>query len=120
MKKLIKLAIICVIMLMLIFVGILSGWFSMTLCKLKGGVPFQSLYGGPFCAMPADDGGKFCTNSSQCKGGCLANLSGAQLDRLQHEGKIEANGTCNKFLSRSRGCKSDVHDGFAEPVLCYD
>jgi len=83
-------------------------------CRAKGGV------WEPICRRQQDacvigfpDAGSPCTDSSQCRGGCYADLSAAVLPGEPAAGLCAAN-------SNPCGCKALVESGRAGPMLCVD
>ncbi len=73
-------------------------------CKSRDGIPQVSHDAGPFCNLRADDAGKYCTDSSQCKGYCLADSSSA------------ASGTCSGYRELEDGCWSVLENSKAGEV----
>ena len=74
-------------------------------CVDKNGIPRWSPT-GPFCALKTSDGGKICTDSSQCEGICLAENENSKF------------GKCSD-IDAGIGCVFEMHSGKALEV-CYD
>ena len=71
------------------------------------------------CNIPTGDGGKACTNSSQCKSLCLAELTPEEFNEAFREGKtFQKGGACAQWTIVV-GCVPVVQDGFVQ-ILCID
>ncbi|PIS08979.1 hypothetical protein COT75_03895 [Candidatus Beckwithbacteria bacterium CG10_big_fil_rev_8_21_14_0_10_34_10] len=88
-------------------------------CELQGGTWGKI---GPHpvkeCNLPASDSGKFCTDSNQCQGYCLAQLTQEQLKSGMKGKIIKTNGTCSPTL-KVIGCRGFIRNGFAS-IICLD
>ncbi len=81
-------------------------------CKAMNGVIQPvCLMGHPQCVVEFSDGGKTCSDSSDCQGRCVADSSAQMMQ--------PAKGTCAK-TSYPCGCFSLVVNGVAQPTLCID
>lgn len=74
-------------------------------CINNNGIPRWSPT-GPFCSLKTSDGGKTCTDSSQCEGLCLA------------ENENSKSGKCSDIKS-GIGCVLEMDKGEVFEV-CYD
>lgn len=80
-------------------------------CKKKGGyVDGGGMWGLPYCKIEYADGGKPCTDNSQCQGKCTIEL-GYSPERTEP--------TCQTDNSWD-GCRSEVVDGVIQPSYCVD
>lgn len=89
-------------------------------CEAAGGVwGLLGATSGVGCTGIAPDGGERCRSGATCtSGSCLALLTPTLLQRLtETQRPVEASGLC-AGLTRVRGCNAEVHDGFAQPVVC--
>jgi len=72
------------------------------------------------CNLPTSDAGKVCSDSSECEGGCVANLSRADQDRITRDkAVIETQGKCTPWRIVV-GCMALVTDGKVRGILCVD
>lgn len=74
-------------------------------CAAQGGTETQ--INGPECVFPTRDGGKACTDSSQCEGTCATDDASATA------------GQCTGTID-PMGCYSVVTKGHAEEKICRD
>jgi hypothetical protein len=68
------------------------------------------MFGQPACVNHLTDGGKACSNSSECQGECMVYgefTTGATVD-----------GQCSATSANSGGCFARVVDGKAGPGIC--
>ena len=72
------------------------------------------------CNLPTSDAGKVCSDSSECEGSCLAELTADDLDKISQQGKVVyTEGKCSPWRITA-GCNAFVTDGKVESVLCVD
>jgi hypothetical protein len=82
-------------------------------CKAEGGtVKGVCMFGMPACVRPYRDGGKACTDGSQCEGNCI------QTEPWVPPG-TEVTGVC-EASDEPCGCTSLVVEGRAMVGLCED
>ena len=75
-----------------------------------------------FCVLPASDAGKTCNDSSECQGGCIAELTPEEHDLLTKEyGKhvLEKTGQCSQW-QQMFGCFPFVSNGKVKEILCVE
>ena len=65
------------------------------------------------------DAGRACSDSGECEGACLADLSPTQESEVEKTGKLEVLGKCTA-RSPQFGCQAMVKEGFVTGVLCVD
>jgi len=63
------------------------------------------------CDLKATDGGKKCTDSSQCEGECMAPEAAQEGDTIE--------GSCSEYILVF-GCKRFVEDGRVGMTICAD
>lgn len=81
-------------------------------CESRGGtVQRRGMMNSEMCVTPYADGGKQCTDSSQCEGRCITSAGSM--------GSPSVAGTCQKD-DRLFGCFSEVLNGKAAGGLCVD
>ena len=79
-------------------------------CLASGGKWGVVYYGGPeICNLPTSDGGKECTDSSQCESWCEAK---EDVKPLSHDNI----GTC--YEKQFSTCRNTVEDGAVKGMLC--
>lgn len=61
-------------------------------CISKNGKPQRNHDAGPFCNMRTNDAGKWCTDSSQCEGFCIA------------DNQDDHSGFCTEHVQLGDGC----------------
>ena len=89
-----------------------KGW-----CESQGGYFGQiGLNPTPYCNLPTSDGGKDCTDSSQCESTCLADMGLESSDNLPISG---VTGKCADY-SIVVGCIAMVEEGTVNGILCID
>jgi len=71
------------------------------------------------CNLPTSDGGKECSDASECEGACIAELSGAELENAMHGSAIRTKGKCTQWRI-TVGCQARVEDGVVHGMLCVD
>jgi len=82
-------------------------------CRAKGGhVGSIGMFGSPACVRPLPDGGKVCTDKTDCEGRCLNARS------LLPPGTA-VNGTCQREEPLD-GCWQEVDGGRAMQGWCAD
>lgn len=79
-------------------------------CTSQGGKPGQVLTGVEGCIRPTTDGGKSCTDGSQCQGTCNAPPAAKFGDSVQ--------GTCSAEVQHL-GCVNLVVQGLASGEVCF-
>jgi hypothetical protein len=83
-------------------------------CRAKGGsIRDVCILQLPACVAPYSDGGRRCSDNSQCQGKCLA-----QLDHAPKLGE-RVNGRC-ELDDDPCGCKIEVIQGAVGDSACYD
>jgi len=80
-------------------------------CEAQGGTVERILTAMEACVRPTSDGGKPCTDNSQCEGVCIA-PSGAKKDSI-------VTGTCATDIGRM-GCLNVVLKGKASGEACFN
>jgi hypothetical protein len=81
-------------------------------CKARGGkIEPVCMAGALVCVLRHRDGGKRCTDQSQCTGGCF--YEGPQ------PAPAGATGVCQR-TSDPCGCKARVIGGKVQPTICTD
>ena len=80
-------------------------------CAAQGGKVERILIGAEGCVRPTTDGGKSCTDNSQCQGACIAPFAA-------QPGTAVA-GTCATEIGRM-GCLNVVTQGKASGEACFD
>ena len=82
-------------------------------CSAEGGtVKGVCMFGMPACVRPYRDGGKACTDGSQCEGNCI------QTEPWVPPG-TETTGIC-ETTDEPCGCTSEIVEGRALVGLCED
>ena len=72
------------------------------------------------CVLPTSDGGKICTDSSECEAKCAASLTEEQYNSLMTAYTlIQTTGFCTAWKT-SVGCNAYVVNGTVSQVLCVD
>ncbi|MBI5032993.1 MAG: hypothetical protein HZB51_20925 [Chloroflexi bacterium] len=72
------------------------------------------------CNLPTPDAGKVCSDSSDCAGMCIANLSQTDYDRVwKDKTVIQTNGKCTPWRI-TVGCVPQVTNGKVQGILCID
>lgn len=75
-----------------------------------------------FCILPSSDKGKYCTDSDQCEGDCIAELTPEERRKLIDEfGKhiLPKTGKCSQW-QQTFGCYPFVENGVVDGILCLD
>jgi hypothetical protein len=67
------------------------------------------------CVVPYPDGGKSCSDDSQCKGGCIAQLNFGPVAKPG----TPVRGVCEQ-ANDGFGCTTHVKNGRALDTLCVD
>lgn len=70
------------------------------------------------CNLPTFDAGKQCSNSNDCEGSCLAELSKEDWDKAA-KGIVYTKGKCTAWKI-TVGCQAFVENGKVEGILCVD
>jgi hypothetical protein len=78
-----------------------------------GRVMIAGLSGNEMCALPYRDGGKRCTDGSQCAGDCM--FEGSQPVRAT----ARVSGRCQR-LAYPFGCNTTITHGRVNGTLCAD
>lgn len=71
------------------------------------------------CVLPASDAGKECSDSSECEGSCIAELSKEDNDKVSRGEAVPAKGKCTSSKSVF-GCFPIVTQGKVDGILCID
>lgn len=89
-------------------------------CEKAGGVwgPV-GLFPQPVCNIKTSDGGAVCTDSEQCEGSCLADLTSAEEDSVNAGNPLKKEGSCSEW-SMVVGCLAFVEDGYVNNIMCLD
>jgi hypothetical protein len=86
-------------------------------CAARGGAYQRlGLLQTSVCVFPYPDGGKTCSDDSQCQGGCLADVG--HMDRPLRAGE-RVKGACRP-TSDGFGCSTHVKNGRALNTMCVD
>jgi hypothetical protein len=80
--------------------------------KLGGSWRIFGMYTKPRCIVPTTDGGKPCTDHSQCQGVCIG-------PRDAKPG-VRTTGVCRDTYNLASTCLVYVSKGVAEPALCVE
>jgi hypothetical protein len=80
-------------------------------CAAQGGKVERILIGAEGCVRPTTDGGKVCTDNSQCQGACVAPFAAQR-------GTV-VTGACANDIGRM-GCLNVVTQGQASGEACFD
>lgn len=70
------------------------------------------------CNLPTSDAGKECSDSDECEGSCIAELSKRDWDKAVY-GVVYTKGKCTAWKI-TVGCHAFVEDGKVEGILCVD
>jgi hypothetical protein len=82
-------------------------------CLMKGEVVAAvGMFGTPSCIEIYSDGGKICSDSSECQGACTS-------EDVIKEGAKSA-GHCRGSESDGFGCFNVITNGVAEQPICQD
>lgn len=72
------------------------------------------------CNLPTSDAGQICSDSSECEGACVADLSRADYDRVtKNKVIIDSAGKCTPWRIVV-GCLAVVTDGKVNGIMCID
>jgi hypothetical protein len=90
-------------------------------CESQGGrFGYIGLYPVEECNLPTSDGGRECTDDSQCESTCLADLTEDQYDKLRNNEVLTGvKGTCSGYR-RVVGCRPVIENGIVESEICVD
>ena len=77
------------------------------------------LYPEEQCNLPTNDGGKSCSDSKECKGTCIAELTQEQQSRISKGESLNTSGKCNTWKV-TVGCIPVVSQGRVDGILCID
>lgn len=73
------------------------------------------------CDLPAPDGGKICSDASQCESyNCIAKLTEEEKQTVISGTVIRTTGICTTWASETFGCKARVEKGKVSGILCAD
>jgi len=72
---------------------------------------------GGYCILPTRDASKECSDSDQCEGRCIAELTKDEKDSINAGQEIYRNGTCTSYMPVF-GCHNLVEDGKVEGEIC--
>lgn len=88
-------------------------------CEEKKGI-WKKIGLGPVeeCNLPTEDSGKICSDSTQCEGVCLAEISSEDLRKGMRGKLLKTNGQCSAWI-KVVGCRAYVHHGWGS-VVCVD
>jgi hypothetical protein len=67
------------------------------------------------CNIPTTDGGKVCSDSRDCQGSCLADVTQNDLTK----GAVTIQGKCTPWKI-TQGCLALVRDGKVYNILCTE
>jgi len=70
------------------------------------------------CNLPPSDAGKECSDSDECEGSCIAELSEEEWENAIH-GVVYTKGKCTAWKI-TVGCRDFVENGKVEGILCVD
>ena len=70
------------------------------------------------CNLPTSDAGKECSDSDDCEGSCIAELSKEDQDKAR-QGVVYTKGKCTAWKI-TLGCQAFVEDGKVRGILCVD
>lgn len=88
-------------------------------CQMKGGRWGRvGLNPAPQCNMPTSDAGKTCTDTKECEGTCMAELSAEDMAKLRRGEVILSKGKCTAW-KLGAGCVVIIQDGRAV-MICID
>ena len=89
-------------------------------CKEQGGVWRKiGLDTEKSCNLPTSDADKECSNSSECEGSCIAELSKDDLIKVEKGTTVHTNGKCSAWKIIV-GCHPFVENGKVTGILCVD
>ncbi len=71
------------------------------------------------CNLPTSDGGKICSDRSECESECIAELTSEQKEMVQNDDYIETTGKCYEYQTVV-GCRAFVEDGKVTYIICID
>jgi hypothetical protein len=72
------------------------------------------------CNLPTGDGGKVCTDTHECEGMCLAELSPAERDQIvKNKVPLATQGKCTSWKIVV-GCIARIENGKVGTILCID
>lgn len=80
-------------------------------CVAAGGKVERVLIGAEGCVRPTTDGGKYCSDKSQCQGACNAPFGALPGEAVA--------GKCASEVGRY-GCRNHVNSGQASGEFCFD
>ena len=82
-------------------------------CIMEGkAVAAVGMFGTPSCIEIYSDGGKVCTDSSECQGACTS--------REVLETGAKTTGFCRGNEKDAFGCFNEISNGVAEHAICHD
>jgi hypothetical protein len=89
-------------------------------CKSKGGIwGIIGLSKEEKCNLPTSDSGKICSDSEECKGSCIAEVSEKEYKSLRGgDSKIQRKGKCSEY-EINVGCLPFVNKGSIH-MICVD
>ncbi len=72
------------------------------------------------CNFPTSDSGKECSDSDECEGDCLAELSNEERRKITYNDEIiYTMGKCAR-MQRMAGCMARVKEGKVDSIICDD
>lgn len=89
-------------------------------CVAKGGYESRSAFGFPICQFRYRDGGKSCSDKTNCQGQCRLSVDGSEQVPIPHPGE-KATGLC-EAEQYSPGCFVTIEGGkvTAEGAVCEE
>jgi hypothetical protein len=77
--------------------------------------------GKSVCNIHASDDGKFCTDSRQCLGDCVASLTVEDMKKLTlyMNESVKTNGTCSEYVITT-GPVAEVEKGYVHLIKTYE
>ncbi|HAI62902.1 TPA: hypothetical protein DCL89_01615 [candidate division WWE3 bacterium] len=91
MKKLLKILLVILVTLIAVYLALvifirIYPRIAPLICQVRGGE--YSFYGwsvGGICIVSYKDGGRLCTNSKECKGGCIITTTGQTTGKCKED-----------------------------------
>ena len=84
-----------------------------TQCESDGGFFVEAL---EQCQLPASDGGKVCTDSSECEGFCETYLTQGEISKVAKGDTIEKAGACGQWKNFASGCFYTIEMGKVDKI----
>ena len=89
-------------------------------CEAQGGIWGKvGLSSEEVCNLPTSDAGKECSDSDECEGSCIAELSEEDWDKAEQGIVVYTKGKCTAWKI-TVGCSAFVENGKVEGILCVD